>query len=688
MKTSKRSVATPMRRTPHLLVVALFALLAIGVAMQARAQGQAAAGDPPGRVARLSDATGKVWLYNPDDNEWVDLDRNRPLTTGDRLATDNGAHAEITLGTTTLRLDEATELQIVQLDDTTYRLHLQNGSVALRMRSPQSLAEFALETDDGQFRVQAVGSYRFDHFDQTSELTVYSGQAVYEGPNSALPLTPGQHAQFWIDAGGVAQYNMVEPARDAFAAWNDERDRAESPPTVAARYVSADMTGANDLDRYGQWQQSPDYGPLWVPGDVPAGWAPYSAGHWAWIQPWGWTWVDVAPWGFAPFHYGRWVNYGNRWCWAPGTYVAHPVYAPALVAWIGGAHVGVSIGIGGPPVGWFPLAPHEVYVPTYRASPRYVREVNITHVTNVTNITTIVNNVNGAADRREFANRKFPNAVTVVPSGVMTSRQAVGPAAALYRGNPQIHALVAEARPGAVLTAPPVATPPPARPVEARAPVAAPPFHERPPGASGARLGSGGGRPPGEARPPAGGRPGGVPGPAVGVAPPVAGAAPRPAVPAPTGAEPRPAPPLSARPAPGVAVPAGGQAPRPEPTDRRPPPTQSRGHEPGGAGGPPRAAAPTSPVPAGAAPAVAATRPPPPRGEPNPPGHAADPHAGQGQARPPTPPRPVEAARSAEPPRAAEPTHNMAAPRPVPEAKAQRVEPPKEASRDAKDVQK
>jgi hypothetical protein len=30
----------------------------------------------------------------------------------------------------------------------------------------------------------------------------------------------------------------------------------------------------------------------------------------------------------------------------------------------------------------------------------------------------------------------------------------------------------------------------------------------------------------------------------------------------------------------------------------------------------------------------------------------------------------------------------MAAPRPVPEAKAQRVEPPKEASRDAKDVQK
>ena len=85
---------------------ALGALLVFAVALSAHAQ---SADDPPGRVARLSEADGQVWLYSPETNEWVTVARNRPLTTGDRIATDNGARAEITLGTTTLRLDAATE---------------------------------------------------------------------------------------------------------------------------------------------------------------------------------------------------------------------------------------------------------------------------------------------------------------------------------------------------------------------------------------------------------------------------------------------------------------------------------------------------------------------------------------------------------------------------------------------------
>ena len=94
-------------------------------------------------------------------------------------------------------------------------MHLHAGSVAARLRNPQAVAEFALDTDEGRFRARSVGRYRFDRFDQASDLTVYSGQAVYEGRNSALPLSTGQHAQFWLDASGVPQYNMLEPARDA-----------------------------------------------------------------------------------------------------------------------------------------------------------------------------------------------------------------------------------------------------------------------------------------------------------------------------------------------------------------------------------------------------------------------------------------------------------------------------------------
>src|SRR6185369_5164677 len=485
MKTSSQRLvaqAVGTRRMPRVWIVVLTALVAFGAAIAAHAQPIV---DPPSRVARLSDASGQVWLFSADNNEWVAISRNRPLTTGDRIATDNGARAEVTLGSTTLRLDAATELEIVRLDDGRFALRLHGGSVAARLRSPQSFAEFELSTDEGRLRAQTVGRFRFDRFDQASEVTVFTGQAIYEARNTALPVTAGQHAQFWIDQGGVPQYALVQVTRDEFAAWNDERDRAEDRVAQQRRYVSPEMTGAEDLDRYGTWEQTPEYGALWVPRQVPVGWAPYSVGHWAWVRPWGWTWVDDAPWGFAPFHYGRWVYRRDVWCWAPGTYVARPVYAPALVAWIGGPSVSISIGIGGggPPVGWVPLAPREVYVPPYRYTQRYVREVNVTHVTNVTNITTIVNNRNGEADRRDFANRKYANAVTFVPADVMTRRQPVAPAAARFRNDPQVRALVADnSQPAPVMTAPPVTAPTVApRPPQGR-PAPRPPFEGRAPG--------------------------------------------------------------------------------------------------------------------------------------------------------------------------------------------------------------
>ena len=483
MNTTTHRSAAAIARIPEIfrIVAAVLSLLLFGGTV---AHAQPADVDPPGRVARLSEVSGQVWLYGSDADEWIGVARNRPLTTGDRIATDNGARAEITLGTTTLRLDAASELEVVRLDDARFVVRLHQGSAAVRLRSSGAAAEFELDTDEGRFRARSAGRYRFDRLEQASDLTVWGGQAVFEGRNSALPVSAGQHAQFWLDAAGAPQYTMVQPVRDGFASWIDERDRAENRAVAPVRYVSPEMTGAEDLDRYGQWEQTPDYGPIWTPSVVPAGWAPYGAGHWAFVRPWGWTWVDDAPWGFAPFHYGRWVNYRERWCWAPGTYVARPVYAPALVAWVGGPRVSVSlsIGRGGPPVGWFPLAPREVYVPSYSSSPTYVRNVNITHVTNITQITTIVNNRNGEGDRRDFVNRRFPGAVTVVPASVVASREAVGPSAAQFRDNPQVRALVAEARPGAAMTQAPVAAPVvPTRPPESRG-FARPPFEGRPPG--------------------------------------------------------------------------------------------------------------------------------------------------------------------------------------------------------------
>ena len=438
--------------------------------------------DPPSRAARLSEFSGQVWLYNADSGEWVSAVRNRPITAGDRLATEAGARAEMQLGSTSVRLDSGTELEVIALDDERLSLQLISGSVTARVVDQAGAGLFDLSTDEGRFVVQRNGSYRFDREGGNSRISVYSGQARYEGPNSGLPVNPGQRAEFWIDSGGVAQYGLSAPVNDAFAAWNSDRDR-RAVASVSARYVSPEMTGAEELDRYGRWEQNPEYGALWIPTAVAVDWAPYRSGHWAWVRPWGWTWVDDAPWGFAPFHYGRWVNVRSTWCWTPGVRVARPVYAPALVAWVGGPRANVSITIGSGPVGWFPLAPREVYVPSYRVSPRYAQNINITHVTNVTVINNVFNNPQGP---REFDNRRWPGAVTVVPAAVMTSRQPVAPAAALMRQNPvgrEFANQPAGAR-VATLIAPPVATPP-VRSVDPRQVQVRPPpgFAERPIGA-------------------------------------------------------------------------------------------------------------------------------------------------------------------------------------------------------------
>src|SRR5205814_215633 len=120
--------------------------------------------------------------------------------------------------------------------------------------------------------------------------------------------------------------------------------------------------------------------------------------------------AEVTASGFAPFHYGRWVYVGNGWAWVPGHMVARPVYAPALVVFVGGHNWSVAIGAGGGGgVAWFPLAPEEPYVPPYHVSNTYIRNVNVTNVT-VTNIQ--VTNVN--VTNINYRNRRAPDAVTVV----------------------------------------------------------------------------------------------------------------------------------------------------------------------------------------------------------------------------------------------------------------------------------
>lgn len=339
--------------------------------------GQAAEVDPPGRVGRIVDVQGNVSRYDAEEDRWSDAERNRPLTTGDRISTAGGSRAELRIGSTVLRLGGGTEVEVLRLDDERMALQLHSGVLAVRVRTREAAAELEVATREARLLPLRAGHYRIE---RVSDTTTYAGS--WRGDlrvDDARRLTAGtgQRLELFRDArtGELRHIWRGIGSDDAFARWalaEDERDER----VAASGHVSPEMTGAEDLDRWGQWDRHPEYGAIWYPTTVVAGWAPYRYGRWVWMRPWGWTWVDEAPWGFAPFHYGRWVHWRNRWCWAPGGYVQRPVYAPALVAWVGGPGFTVSVNIGGPTVGWVPLAPRERYVPYYRVTPVYIDRVN------------------------------------------------------------------------------------------------------------------------------------------------------------------------------------------------------------------------------------------------------------------------------------------------------------------------
>lgn len=404
---------------------ARFTLALVGPLMGLLAAGSGAAlaqEDPPGRVGRLAEVQGTVSWYDSEQGSWTDAERNRPLTGGDRLSTGAQGRAELRVGSTVLRLGAASELEVLRLDDERMVFQLHSGSLALRVRSREVASDIEVDTQEARFKPERSGHYRFDRVDDTTLAGAWRGTLRVDD-REGFVLETGQRAEFWRERRGL-KFKWSALPGDSFADWVQRDDQRDDQRSASNRYVSPEMTGAEDLDRAGRWDSHPEYGAIWYPSDVRDDWAPYRYGRWAWVSPWGWTWVDDSAWGFAPFHYGRWVNWRGRWGWCPGDYVARPVYAPALVAWLGGPRVGISINIGGPAIGWVPLAPREWYVPQHRVTSVYVDRLN-PRPPGYRGEWRRPEPVAGGPPMR-YGNQGQPGGVTVVPREVMVRREPVG----------------------------------------------------------------------------------------------------------------------------------------------------------------------------------------------------------------------------------------------------------------------
>lgn len=313
---------------------------------------------------RLSFVDGHVSFWRPGAQEWVQAQINTPLAPGDELYTGSPGNLELQIGARAFVRGWAnTQLGLTNQEPDFLQFKVTAGYASFDLRSLDPGHTVEVDTPNAAFTIEHPGYYRVRVAgDRTSFISRRAGRAIVT-PASGDTVAIAASEEVVVEGTDHPQVSsFVAPKLDDWDTWNYARTDALLD-AVSARYVPAGTYGVDDLDHYGQWRVVDEYGPVWVPTGVSAGWAPYTTGAWMLDPFYGWTWVDTAPWGWAPYHYGRWVYVNNIWAWTPGPAMARPVYAPALVVFVGGPGVGVGVAVTSPLVGWVALGWGEPCVP-------------------------------------------------------------------------------------------------------------------------------------------------------------------------------------------------------------------------------------------------------------------------------------------------------------------------------------
>ena len=411
-----RARTVPCRRSRwRFALITAAAMLVAGASPSSRADD-----DLPGRVGRIAEVAGALYIA-PEDRatEWDPIGLNYPIASGDNLWLSGNGRAEVDYGGGQFRFGGDTNLHVSRLDENQIALFIAQGRVIVRVRVLDTGDSARIDVPNSQIQLTRPGLYRIDvapdH--QSTTVIVREGEALVGIAQGSQQTLPGQTA---IVTGPDPAYADIRNGvtQDDLDAWSLARDRRYERARATA-YVSPQMVGYADLDAYGSWQSTPDYGPVWYPTAVAADWAPYRDGYWTNVGAWGFTWVDAAPWGYAPFHYGRWAWVRGRWGWCPGAFVARPRWAPALVGWVGGPGWGLSATFGSPVYGWVPLGWGEAFHPgwhgcSYTCWASYNRPYSVDVTSRPVNPPT------------HFRNADLPGAFTAVSGATLARHLPVG----------------------------------------------------------------------------------------------------------------------------------------------------------------------------------------------------------------------------------------------------------------------
>ncbi|HEV3471090.1 MAG TPA: FecR family protein, partial [Pyrinomonadaceae bacterium] len=346
------------------LLILLSSLLLTPVAARADEDVNEDEYEEQARVTRVSLLKGEVSLQRAGEIEWERARINVPVVEGDTLATGPDARLEIQLDARNfIRVGADSVLRVVTLREEGVAFSLSEGTASFRLaRFDRDREYFEVDAPGTTVAAERKGLYRLD-VSGRGEVTVTvrdEGRARIYSQTSGFVLRNNRTARLVREGSEEGDWELSAAGSfDPWDEWNEERERhlaARLRYEGRERYYDPEVWGAEELDAYGDWVETRDYGYVWRPHTTVINnyynWAPYRHGHWRYCPPYGWTWIPEEEWGWAPYHYGRWVYVNNYWCWAPRGYgyrYRRAWWRPALVAFV---FIPTSYG---EQVCWYPL---------------------------------------------------------------------------------------------------------------------------------------------------------------------------------------------------------------------------------------------------------------------------------------------------------------------------------------------